>query len=382
MTRAAGIVVIGSGMAGYTLLREYRKLDKQRPLTLICADSGDFYSKPMLSNALATGKSPEQLVTQSAQAICASLDVQLVANTRIERIDAANRQVVSAEQNWPYDSLVLATGANPIRLPIAGDGANDLLAVNHLDHYRHFRERLHSAQHVAIIGPGLIGCEFANDLVAIGREVDVIGPDAWPISTLLPELAGQFLQDRLQQAGVTFHLHNSVERIDAGSGGFSLALKNGEGLQADLVLSAIGLRADTSLAASAGLQTGRGYRVDRRLQSNVDSIYALGDCAEVDGFNLPFIMPIMFAARALARTLAGEVTEVAYPAMPVAIKTPACPLVVAPPAKRDGNDWQIDSDHDSVKALCYRDGKLAGFALAGNAVAEKQALTRQLPGLF
>jgi rubredoxin-NAD+ reductase len=382
MSSGAGILVIGSGMAGYTLLREIRKLDSDVALTLICADSGDFYSKPMLSNALAANKTAEQLVTQPAAAITDSLNVRLFANTRVERIDSAARQVFSVDQSWSYDSLVLATGANPIRLPMVGTGADDILSVNHLDDYRRFRQQLGNAGHIAIIGPGLIGCEFANDLVASGTRVSVIGPDAWPISTLLPEAGGRFLQQNLEAAGVTFFLGNSVESVNRATNGFNVALKNGETLQCDLVLSAIGLRADSSLAESAGLDTGRGYRVDACLQTNCDGIYALGDCAEVNGFNLPFIMPIMFAARALAKTLTGQITAVSYPAMPVAIKTPACPLVVAPPAPDEANAWTIETSPSGVKALCYRDDSLVGFALAGDAVSEKQALARALPAVF
>ncbi|HEX6007220.1 MAG TPA: FAD-dependent oxidoreductase, partial [Burkholderiales bacterium] len=157
----------------------------------------------------------------------------------------------------------------------------------------------------------------------------------------------------------------------------------GETLQADLVLSAIGLKPKTDLAHAAGLSIRGGIIVDRTLATSDPSIHALGDCAEVDGRVLPFVMPIMHAARALAATLAGKPTPVAYPAMPVLVKTPACPTIVAPPPPGAAGEWVVEHSADGVKSL-YRDraGKLLGFALNGAATAERAKLARELPAVL
>ena len=375
------LIIIGSGMGGYTLLREFRKLDANRPITLICQDSGDFYSKPMLSNALAQGKTAATLVTQSAQAMSEAQGFTLVANTHVDSIDPATKTVRAGERAWSYGQLVIATGASPIRPPMQGDAASSPLAVNHLDDYRVFRDQLDAAQHITIIGPGLIGCEFANDLLSQDKHIDIIGPDQWPISTLLPKPVGEFLQQKLQALGVTFHLQTTVAAVDRNNGSYALTLDNGTSLRSDLVLSAIGLRPQIDLAQQTGLNTQRGIVCDLELRTSDEHIFALGDCAEVNGLNLPFIMPIMHCARALAKTLAGQPTAVAYPAMPVAIKTPACPLVAAPPVDRS-IEATVEHTEDGVKALYYRDENLVGFVLAGDAVSEKQALTRSLPAMF
>jgi rubredoxin-NAD+ reductase len=378
----SNLLIIGSGMAGYTLLRELRKLDKDQGITLICADSGDFYPKPMLSNALAQGKTPDQLVTLAAEAMIAGQQFELVANTRVDSIDPENKLVRSGQRSWSYDRLVLAIGANPIAPPMQGNAADAVVTVNHLDDYRVFRQKLDGAQRVAIIGPGLIGCEFANDLASQHIACSVIGPDPWPLSTLLPEAAGRLLQQKLEKQGVEFHLGTTVEAVDHADGGLRLTLDNRQHIEADCVLSAIGLRPNTQLARDAGLEVRRGIVCDRFLATSDASIFALGDCAEVNGYNLPYIMPIMHAARALARTLSGQPTEVSYPVMPVAIKTPACPLVVAPPADPSATS-ETTHDDDSVKVTYHApDGSLRGFVLAGQAVSEKQALARELPGLF
>ena len=379
----SNLVIIGSGMAGYTLLRELRKLDKDQTITLICDDAGDFYSKPMLSNALAQNKTPDQLVTLAAEAMVAGQQFELVANTLVDSIDPMQKQVRAGDRSWNYDHLVLATGANPVAPPMQGDASDTVITVNHLDDYRLFRQKLAGAQRVAIIGPGLIGCEFANDLASQHIACSVIGPDPWPLSALLPESAGRLLQQKLEKHSVEFHLGTTVRAIDHAADGLRLTLETQQQIDADCVLSAIGLRPNTRLALDAGLEVQRGIVCDRMLATSDSSIYALGDCAEVNGYNLPYIMPIMHGARALAKTLSGQPTEVSYPVMPVAIKTPACPLVVAPAADAGSTSDETTVDQDGVKVTYHAtDGSLQGFVLAGDKVSEKQALARELPKLF
>ena len=381
MVAHQNIIIIGSGMAGYTLLREIRKIDKQVKIILICTDSGDFYSKPMLSNALDKQKTPESLVMLNAGKMVETQGFELVNHTTVIAIDTKNQQVSTKTGTWNYDQLVLATGAKTIKLPIKGSGAEDILSVNNLDDYKQFHQKLEQANSIAIIGPGLIGCEFANDLITADKQVNIIGPDHWPISNLLPEEVGLFLQHKLHQQGIIFQLQKTVESVDKNGTTYVLKMSDDSELEADLILSAVGLRANLDLAEPATLKADRGYIVDSMLQTNMPNIYALGDCAEVEGYHLPYILPIMQSARALAKTLTGTASAVSYPAMPVAIKTPACPLVVSPPAATSVQ-WKTTQTDNGIQALCYTQQQLVGFALAGDAVAEKQSLTKQLPAVL
>jgi rubredoxin-NAD+ reductase len=122
---------------------------------------------------------------------------------------------------------------------------------------------------------------------------------------------------------------------------------------------------------------------NRLLETSAPNVYAMGDCAEVNGHVLVYVAPLMAAARALGKTLAGEPTEVSYPAMPVTIKTPACPVVVAPPAPDADGEWTIEADGSNVKGE-FRDGsgQLLGFALTGDATKEKMALQKELPAIM
>lgn len=374
------IVIIGSGLAGYGLARELRKLDKEVPLVMICADSGDFYSKPMLSNALANGKDGATLVNTPAQKIATQLNLRLIPGVRVQAIDRAAQRVSWAGGEQTYSRLVLATGADPIRLPLQGDGAATVLSVNDLGDYACFREKLAGARRVAILGGGLIGCEFANDLVKGGYAPTIYDPSPLPLGRLLPPGVAGFFRDRLAAAGVSWQLEDSVARVEGGPGAYGLTTAQGKTGEADVVLSAVGLRPRLGLAQEAGLTVNRGIVVDRQLATSDANIFALGDGAEVAGLVLPFVLPIMQASRALAATLAGTPTAVAYPAMPVAVKTPACPVVVCPPAPGVQGGWEERVEETGARAL-FKDGagNLLGFALAGVGVQEKQALATQVP---
>ena len=374
------IVILGTGLAGYSVAREFRKLGKATPLVLLTRDGGGFYSKPMLSNAIAQGKEAASLVTSTAEQMRAQLGAEIRPGVEVAAIDATSRTVrLASGETLPYAKLVLAPGADPIRIPLAGDAAGDVLSVNDVEDYARFRHAIIGKRRIAVIGAGLIGSEFANDLASGGYEVEVIDLAQAPLGRLAPRDAGEFVRERLEAIGVRFHLGRAPKAVGRATDGLVVTLEDGTRVAADVVLSAVGLRPRTGLATDAGLAVNRGIVVDRFLATSAPDVYALGDAAEVEGLVLPYVMPIMQAARALAKTLAGEPTAVVYPAMPVVVKTPAAPLVVSPVARGEAC-WEIATSAESVRAECFdRDGQLAGFALAGTAVADKQALTKRVP---
>jgi rubredoxin-NAD+ reductase len=210
--------------------------------------------------------------------------------------------------------------------------------------------------------------------------VHVIDLATQPLGRLLPPASGAFMQRKLEAAGIVFHLGTTTQLVERDGEGFRMTLANGVTLAADVVLSAVGLRPRNALAEAAGIKVNRGIVVNAGLQTSDEHVYALGDCAEVEGRVLPFVMPIMQAARALAPTLAGNPAQVRYPAMPVVVKTPACPTVVSPPDMGAQGEWQVEEVDDGVRALFRSaEGKLLGFALLGSVTVEKNVLAAQLP---
>jgi rubredoxin-NAD+ reductase len=388
---------------------------------MVTADSGDFYAKPTLSNAFAQKKAPDQLVVTAAAKMAEMQNVTLLARTKVLSFDPYVKTITiekeGIQQSLDFSSLVLATGAQPIRIPVAGDAAEQLLSVNSLDDFTYFYEALKSTSSrrinclnsyknnsnegneyaasfsakIVIMGAGLIGCEFANDLVNAGYQVSVVDPASRPLGALLPEAASEQLRESLQDLGVQWHFGTTVLSVNKAvnkpvnkaaenaESALALTLANGVNLPADVVLSAIGLRADTRLAAAAGLACERGIQVDAALQTSAPHVYALGDSAQyasAGNTTLPYVMPIMNAARALAQTLSGNKTEVAFPVMPVAVKTPALPLMISPPKmglkgqwiSTEANVWQFNNEQNVI----------AGFVLAGAQSSKRAEMAKLL----
>ncbi len=385
------VVIIGSGMAGYTAAREFRKLNPEHELVMICADDAINYAKPTLSNALAGKKAPEQIALGDAIKMGDQLKMRIESNTWVKEIHAEQHQLVlekDGQQNiQPYSKLVLAVGANPIRLAIAGDGSDDIHVVNNLNDYKKFRENLaiREDKRVVILGAGLIGCEFANDLQNTEHQVTVIDLAARPLGRLIPEYVSSSFQEKLEHIGIHFVLGTTVEKIiKIEKGDYQITLANGQSVIADIVLSAIGLQPNLELAQAADILCSRGIVTNVLLETNQADIYAIGDCAEVNGLLLPYVMPIMQQARALAKTLNGEHTQVHYPAMPVAVKTPTAPLTVLPAPIDVDVTWTTEELEDGIiaKATDQQD-TLRGFVLLGATAAKQRlTLTKLVPDLI
>ncbi|HWZ49804.1 MAG TPA: FAD-dependent oxidoreductase [Herbaspirillum sp.] len=385
------IIIVGAGMAAYTIARELRKLDKAIPLLIITADNGGFYSKPMLSNAFAQKKLAAQLITQSAVQMAEQLNANIMTGMRVENIDIAAKKVVTGAGAFDYEKLVLAVGAQAIRLQIAGDAAQEVLSVNHIEDYATFRASLlpeqRDAARVAILGAGLIGCEFADDLSAHGHAVTLIDPNPLPLAALAAPVLSQGLHAALSARGIDLRLGTTAASIDRDGAALRITLANGEAVAADVVLSAVGLRPDLRLAQAAQLKTDRGIMIDAFGKTSAEDIYALGDCAEYSLDNegrsspLPYIAPLMSAARAIAKTLLGEATPIDMKDAPVIVKTPSYPLALVPPPRHAIANGRWETQLDDERTIAHfidGDGKLAGFGIAPHEAKTRQALLSAL----
>jgi len=378
----SALVIVGSGLAAWTLAREVRKLDAQRPLVLVTRDDGGFYSKPVLSNALASGRSPQSLVTNAGAAAAEAIGATLLDHREAVAIDVGLQRLALDDRTVDYEQLVLAVGADPIRLPLAGAPeviAQAVFSVNDLADYARFRAALPPRARVAVLGAGLIGCEFANDLILGGHQVAAVDPAPQPLGRLVPAPIGRALEDALTGAGVVFHLGTTAQSIERQGEAYELRLANGAVLTVDLVLSAVGLRPRTQLAGAAGLVVDRGIVVDETLQTSASAVYAVGDCAQVHGQVLPYVMPLMVGARALAKTLTGARTPVRYPVMPVVVKTPLLPVTVVAPAAASEAQWHAVANAEGLEFHCLDEhARLVGFALSGAACGRRAALVQRV----
>ena len=381
------IIIIGTGLAGYSVARELRKHDTEKPIVLITRDDGASYYKPDISEAKAKDNAPDDLVQKTAEEMADMLDATVRTYEQVDTIQPEAHQIQLGEETLTYDKLVLAWGADTITLNLGGDAAEDVHKINSLLEYRTFRSNLDSDAEVAVLGAGLIGCEFANDLIQSGHEVSVADPSEWPLAQLIPKEAGKAVKKALAEAGVEWHLGHAATGIMHGDNGrYQVELDNDDIIEADIVLSAVGLKAGIELAEKAGLAVDKGIKVDRTLQTSNADIYALGDCAEVDGIWRPYVAPLMQCARTLGKTLAGGDDDapgkVKYPTLPIMVKTHLCPVIAYPSADR-GGEWTIEGDDHSVEASYLDDeGNLLGFALTGEATKKRKDYLKNAPAIM
>jgi rubredoxin-NAD+ reductase len=361
------IVVVGSGLAGFGVLRELRRLSPDARLTMVTLEDGHFYSKPALSTALAKGKTSETLVTSNAEKMIAQLKLNARIGREAESIDRKGKALCTTGGPILYDKLVLAMGATPFRPEIDGDAAHRAISVNQLEHYAYFREQLPDSAHVLIMGSGLVGTEFANDLITNGYRVSVVDMLPLPFAQLVPPAVGESVRDALAAEGVEWHLGRKVVAINykGDSTGYVATLDDGTEVEADLVLSAVGLRPNVALAQEAGIDVGVGIKVNQYGQTSDPDIFAIGDCAEYQHGLSAYVTPIMAAARGIAPSALGTPTEIRFPPMAVQVKTTLLPINLLPPMRDCVGEWhRTESDADGEKHLFIDDsGAVRGYVL-------------------
>jgi rubredoxin-NAD+ reductase len=267
-------------------------------------------------------------------------------------------------------------------LPIERLSVVPFISVNNMEDYQHFRQTIEGKRRVAIVGAGFVGCELACDLKIKGYEVDVIDKGQWPLQQVIPEVMGSAIRRAMADAGVNWHFGTTIE--SASHSGFNapqdaqirIRLSNGTLLETDVILSAVGLRPEISLAVSAGIETGQGIIVDEFLRTSVTDIYAVGDCVQYAGTALPFMAPATQGAKALGKTLTGKPTALLMPSLAVTVKIPPCPTVIWPSVKSKGV-WEVQGAGLDLEAhLLDEHGNISGFALTGSCVGRKNELTR------
>ncbi|MES9911312.1 MAG: FAD-dependent oxidoreductase [Candidatus Sedimenticola sp. 4PFRAG1] len=371
------IVIVGAGIAGWSVAETIRKQDGERPILLISSCQGLTYPKPALSTAIAKGKQAEDLVEQDAISRATTLSIDVRTETRVIKIDTEKKRLTTAKGGIQYGKLILALGANQRQLALGGDAADTVMRINDLATYKKMRTRIgQGVSHVTILGAGLIGCEFAEDLSTGGYQVSVIDPAGSPLASLVPEEVGKQLQQQLGEKRVTWHFEQTLNDINHSNGMFLATLSNGETFTTDLVISAAGLVANTRLAEKSGLVVDAGIRTNHLMQTSDYNIYAIGDCASVEGQVFAYIEPIRRQAETIAADLSGK--QIPFDTKPplIRVKTPSFPLTICPLTAPRLPSLSTRKGQGRTEYIC--DDRIVGFVLTEQQASEGMNLYRQI----
>ena len=362
----AGIVIVGAGRAGWQMAQALRERDAGVAITLVTACSGDVYDKPTLSVACARAIDPDQLVREAAAAAAQRLGVRLLPNTQAVSIGAATRQLRTTRGTLRYRHLVLAHGAAP--RPVEGLPADLCWRINDLDAYRRLRAALAGQRrHIVVVGAGLVGSELANDLALENHGVTLLDVQPRPLAAQLPPLASQRLLDAWRGLPLRFVGQVEVASVQRFEGMVCVTTACGQSFEADQVIAATGLLPVGRLARSGGLSVDDGgIAVEpATLRSSDPCVFALGDCASIDGRAQRYIEPITRQAQAIASAILGDGTVRFVPkAVPLRIKTGSMPFSLRGTPTTRGQ-WSIDADSATELRMTQRDGDETIAHLAG-----------------
>lgn len=270
------IIIVGGGAAGNAAAETLRNEGYAGTLTILSVDDEGPCDRPNLSKGFLAGTAPDDYIPLRSLEFYREQAIDLRLNTRVEALDTAAHELLLADgSRLGFDVLILATGADPIRLDLPGADLPHVRYLRTLADSRALVARAASARRAVVIGASFIGLEVAAALRTRGVAVEVVAPDAVPMERVLGHEVGAFLRKLHEEHGVVFHLGTTARAIDEQG----VTLANGDRIEADLVVIGIGVRPALALAKQAGLAIDRGVTVDAYLETSVPGIYAAGDIA-------------------------------------------------------------------------------------------------------
>jgi len=269
-------VIVGGGAAGFAAAEMLRREQYKGSIVMLSNDDAAPVDRPNLSKDYLAGNAPEEWVPLRGDDFYSDNGIELRLKATVASIDARAHEVVLSDGGKvAYDRLLLATGAEPVRLTVPGAAPSQVHTLRSLADSRAIIEQAKSAKRALVIGASFIGLEVAASLRHRGLEVHVVAPEKRPMERILGAGLGDFVRALHEEHGVVFHLEDTVAGID----GKKATLKSGGTLEADLVVMGVGVRPRLELAEKAGLKIDRGVAVDAFLAANAPDIFAAGDIA-------------------------------------------------------------------------------------------------------
>jgi apoptosis-inducing factor 3 len=272
----ASVVIVGGGAAGLAAADMLRREGYDGPVTMISADDFAPYDRPNLSKDYLAGNAPADWIPLRSPDYYADRRIDLVLKSRVTSLDARQKRIqVDNGKTYDFGVLLLATGAEPVKLPIPGASDSQLHYLRTFADSRNLIEKAASAKQVLLVGASFIALEVAASLRARGIGVHIVAPGHQPLERVLGPDVGRFVRGLHEAHGVIFHLGETVTRLD----GQRATLGGGANVEADFLVLGVGVRPSLGLAEQAGLKVDRGLVVNEYLETSMPGIFAAGDIA-------------------------------------------------------------------------------------------------------
>ncbi len=272
----ASVVIVGGGAAGLAAAEMLRREGYEGPMTMISADDAPPVDRPNLSKDFLAGAAPDDWIPLRPKEWYSEQRIDLVLGTRVVSVNTKQKKVLTEDgKAYEYGALLLATGADPVKIPVEGATPEQILYLRTFADSKAIVAKVAWAKRVVVVGASFIGLEVAASLRARNVAVDVVAPEKIPMERVLGPQLGEFVRGLHESHGVVFHLGETVSRVD----GQKVTLSGGGTLEANFIVLGVGVRPTIALAEQAGLKMDRGVAVNEYLETSAPDVYAAGDIA-------------------------------------------------------------------------------------------------------
>lgn len=365
------LVLIGNGMAGVRAIEHLLKLAPDKyEVTIIGSELHPNYNRIMLSSVLAGGADMKEIVINDWDWYKEN-QIRLYTGHTVTKIDTKSKRVITDQGvEVEYDDVILATGSNPFMLPVPGADKEGVIAFRDIRDCEMMIDASKKYKKAVVIGGGLLGLEAARGLLHLGMDVSVVHIHPYLMERQLDEPASKMLQKELEAQGMKFLLQKHTASITGRRRVKALQFTDGSEADADLVVMAVGIRPNVSLAKASGIEVNRGVVVDDYMQTNIAGVYALGECAEHRGIAYGLVAPLYEQGAVLAKRLAGvETAGYAGSVTSTKLKVSGVDVFSAGRFTETPGTRALRIQDDlggTYKKIVIQDGKLVGAVLFGD----------------
>lgn len=368
------LVVIGAGMAGLNFIREFRKLSNKE-IVLIDQSEKKVYSKPQLSNFFKNNKKINELVQLDLKDFCEQQNCFFISS-RVCNIDSRKKKLsLENKEEIIYEDLILAIGGNPVN-PLAD--LKNIYTYNSLEDLSKIIDNNLNRKKICILGGGIVSVELANDLIMSGFDLDItiISRSKFLLESRVPLEVSNILESSLIQNNIKIHLDTDLKNVSQIKDQVLIETNKITELY-DMVIVAYGIKVDSSICKE--LFSEKGIVTDLYLKTNLDHIFAIGDCAQIKKLYMPFVAPMLSQSKSLAMTISGNSTKVALIPNPLNVKTPVCPILIFGPYD-DSFYWEKKSDDSWIAK--NGEGEFVGACLIKEAAKNQRIEIQEILGNF